>query len=185
MVKYLFIEGTKDNSNGDLRQGFRKLFEKKVKGSMPRISMGEGKDQTIKKFINAPNAKILCDLDAPPAEIENDLKKHKIIGHRESVFYMIQEMEAWFISQPKILDEFYNSPISKRLVQKHGSDFNEPDKELQNITKDTLKGTYHKVRHGVLLEMLDANKLSNDFSDFRRLIEQLSKLNNSTYQPFN
>jgi len=52
MKKVLIIEGTKDESNGILRQGFNKLLSQKLKGSMPRIIMGEGKTQAIKKFKN-------------------------------------------------------------------------------------------------------------------------------------
>jgi hypothetical protein len=172
--KYLFIEGTKDINNGNLREGFSKLLEKKVKGRMPTISMGDGKQQTIDKFKNSSDSYLLCDLDTSEPGIENDLKKNDIYQNKESVFYMIQEMEAWFISQPELLDKFYNSPVSKKLPKKHASEFVEPDKELQKITKGTDKGIYHKVRHGTqLLKQLDADKLFNEFPDFKRLIEKL------------
>jgi hypothetical protein len=141
---------------------------------MPTISMGDGKRQTIDKFINGSNSNMLCDLDAPESEKENDLKKYNLYQHKESVFYMIQEMEAWFISQPEILDKFYNLPISKKLTKKHASEFHEPDKELQRITKDSHKGEYHKVHHGAqLLKLLDANKLFKEFPDFKKIIEKL------------
>jgi len=43
------------------------------------------------------------------------------------------------------------------------------------LTKNTKKGTYHKVNHGTqLLELLDANQLENRFSEFKDLIEKLS-----------
>jgi hypothetical protein len=172
--KYLFIEGTTDTNNGNLREGFCKLLEKKVKGKMPTISMGDGKQQTIDKFKNSSNSYLLCDLDAPKSEIENDLKKNNIYQNKDSVYYMIQEMEAWFISQPEVLDKFYNSSISKKLSKKPACDFTEPDKELQRITKDTAKGVYHKVRHGAqLLKFLDTDKLITDFPDFKKLIEKL------------
>jgi len=172
--KYLFIEGTKDTNNGNLREGFSKLLEKKVKGKMPTISMADGKQQTIDKFKNSLSSNLLCDLDAIESEIENDLKKNDIYQNKDSVFYMIQEMEAWFISQPELLDKFYNSPVSKKLPKKHACEFVEPDQELQRITKDTDKGVYHKVRHGTqLLKQLDADKLFNEFPDFKRLIEKL------------
>jgi len=176
MVKrsYLFIEGTNDISNGNLRQGFNKLLAKKLEGKMPTISMGDGKKQTIDKFKNSYNSNILCDLDAPETNISNDLRENEISDLRDSVFYMIQEMEAWFISQPEILDNFYNADISKRLVKKHASLFEEPDKELQRITRDTARKTYHKVNHGaLLLKMLNIDKLMQDFPEFKRLIDKL------------
>lgn len=110
MVKrsYLFIEGTTDTSNGNLREGFNKLLVKKLEGKMPTISMGDGKKQTIDKFKNSFNSNMLCDLDAPETKIADDLKENEISDYKDSVFFMIQEMEAWFISQPEILDHFYN-----------------------------------------------------------------------------
>ncbi|MBI3509436.1 MAG: DUF4276 family protein [Bacteroidetes bacterium] len=168
----LFIEGTKEIRNGNLREGFGMLIEQKVRDKLLRIDMGGGKEQTINKFKHSTNSKLLCDLDAPSPEIENDLKKNALEKAKDSVFYMIQEMEAWFISQPKILDQFYNMEISKRLPQKNASAFANPDEELQRITKDTKKGTYHKVNHGAqLLKLLDADKLYHDFPDFQRLID--------------
>ena len=173
--KYLFIEGTKDTANGNLREGFSKLIEQRAKLKMPIISMGEGKSQTIDKFVNSENSKLLCDLDADENQVDNDLKNYKLTDRKASVFYMIQEMESWFISQPAILDNFYGEPISAKLAKKPAAAFTEPDKELQRLTKSNKKrGEYHKVRHGAqLLKMLDANKLYNDFSDFKRLIDAL------------
>lgn len=172
--KYLFIEGAKDTRNGNLRAGFGSLLEKMIKGNMPTISMGEGKSQTIDKFKNSNDSRLLCDLDAPEAKRESDLRKNGLLKSKKVVFYMIQEMEAWFISQPEVLDRFYNEEISKKLKKKAASEYSEPDKELQKLTKNTKKEAYHKVRHGAqLLTFLDADKLYKDFPDFKRLIDQL------------
>ena len=92
---------------------------------MPTISMGDGKSQTIRKFLNAEGSKLLCDLDAAASEIENDLKKNGLSEHKDFVYYMIQEMEAWFISQPEILDKFYAKKISTKLAKKDAQLFTE------------------------------------------------------------
>lgn len=176
MVKrvYLFIEGAKDTVNGDLREGFRKLIEQKVKSNFPTISMGGGKAQTIKKFINSKDSKLLCDLDASVENVESDLKENRLFEVKESVFYMIQEMESWFFSQPQILDDFYGESISSKLTKEVASMINEPDKELERLTKHLKNRKYQKVRHGsALLKKLDANKLYKDFPDFKRLIDRL------------
>jgi len=171
--KFLFIEGAKDTTNGDLREGFRKLLEQMAKSKMPSISMGEGKRNTIDKFLNSHEAKLLCDLDKNESDLGKDLIEYGLDKYKESVFYMIQEMESWIISQPRILDEFYGEAITSKIAKKSASLFDEPDKVLQRITKGNKKrGQYHKVRHGArLLQMLDANKLYNDFSEFKRLID--------------
>lgn len=173
--KYLFIEGTKDISNGNLREGFSKLIEQKAKLKMPTISMGDGKSQAIDKFLNSDESKLLCDLDSDESHRESDLKNYNLTNRKDSVFYMIQEMESWFISQPDILDKFYGESISTKLAKKPASSFSEPDKELQRLTKSNKKrGQYHKVKHGtLLLKMLDADKLCNEFPDFKKLIDSL------------
>lgn len=175
MAALLIIEGTSDTTNGNLREGFHKLLKKLLVNEMLRKNMGEGKSTTIKKIINSKNSLLLCDLYAPASEKESDLRNYGLINCKDYVFYMIQEMEAWFISQPKILDKYYNREISCKLAKKHGSEFNKPDEVLEELTKDTSKGKYHKIKHGVhLLSELDASKLKDDFLDFKQLIDKIN-----------
>ena len=172
MVKYLFIEGGTDTRNGNLRDGFSKLLERKLKGKMPRIVMGNGKNETIDKFKNFKGENyLLIDLDAPEERKIEDLKENGLFKNKDVVYYMIQEMEAWFLSQPETLDKFYNENISKKLKKKDAKLFSEPDKELFKLTN----GRYHKVIHGArILTLLDADKLINDFPDFKALITGLN-----------
>jgi len=175
----IIIEGTKDASNGDLREGFNKLFAHDLKGVMPRIIMGEGKSQAINKFRHLPEATLLCDLDSTnEAIIDEDLQMHNILDRKSDVFYMIAEMEAWFISQPQILDDFFAEKISLKIIKKPAKQFLNPDEYLQQLTKNTKKGTYHKVRHGVeLLKRLDAEQLKKDFPEYGDLISCLRNRN--------
>jgi hypothetical protein len=180
----LFVEGEPNTSNGDLRQGFSKLLEQKLKGKLPKLIFGEGKSQTIKKFrtnkLNAQQFLLLIDLDKPKEYIATDLKEHGLLGFSDNVFYMVQEMESWFLSQPNILDKYYGKDdngklISDKLPKKEAIDIAHPDEELERLTKNTKKGKYHKIRHAVeLLQLLDATKLADEFSEFKRLIEKLS-----------
>lgn len=177
----LFVEGEPNSPNGDLRMGLSKLLSQKLKGKLPTIIIGGGKSQTIRKFktnkLKADVSLLLVDLDKPETERENDLKSENLIEHKDKVFYMIQEMESWFISQPEVLDKFYGSAgggkkISDKIPKKKVTDIEHPDEELMRITKNFPKGKYHKIKHAVeLLKLLDASKLETEFSDFRRLIE--------------
>jgi hypothetical protein len=173
--KVIIIEGAKDTNNGDLREGFNKLFSQDLQGTMPRIIMGEGKTQAINKFRNLAGATLFCDLDSTNEEdIEKDLAIYNLLDRKTAVFYMIAEMEALFISQPNVLDEFYGEKISLKIPKKHAKQFSNPDEYLQGLTKHTKKGTYHKVRHGVeLLKRLNAVQLKKDFPEYASLIECL------------
>ncbi len=171
----IIIEGARDTNNGDLREGFNKLLSQDLRGAMPRIIMGEGKTQAINKFKHLTGAVLLCDLDSTNEDhIEKDLATYYLLDRKAEVFYMIAEMEAWFISQPDILDEFFADKISSKIPKKHAKQFHNPDEYLQGLTKNTKKGAYHKVRHGVeLLKRLNAGQLKKDFPEYGNLIECL------------
>lgn len=179
----LFIEGESNTPNGDLRQGFSKLLEQKLKGKLPKIILGDGKTKAIDKFKNnqlkGDLFLLLIDLDKPKKEKEADLLENKLVAQKDNVFYMIQEMESWFLSQPEILDTFYGidnqrKKVSEKMPEKKASDFVNPDEKLIELTKNTKKGEYHKIRHGVeLLKLLDATQLEKDFPDFKNLIDKM------------
>lgn len=119
--KILFIEGTADDTNGDLRRGFHKLLVQKLQGNMPRIKMGNGITTTIKAFKHNRMSELsflLIDLDAPASERENKLTDHQLQHQQARVFFMIQEMEAWFLSQPELLNDFYGEIISSKIPRK-------------------------------------------------------------------
>ena len=183
----LFIEGSRDETNGDLAEGFKILFEKKLAGKMPRIVMGNGKNETVDKFLNLQIESkafsgvkrfVLVDLDksGETKAIEADRKEYKIHEHKEVSFYMIQEMEAWFISQAEnVLDKYYKAEISKKIPKKSASEFSHPDEQIGEWLRP-LKKEYRKVKDGVeLLKLLDLGKLENDFPDVKNLVTELSK----------
>ena len=175
--KILFIEGTKDDSNGDLRQGFHKLLAQKLSGNMPRIRMGNGITTTIDGFKNNRLSKhciLLVDLDAPEAQKDMKLLAYTLLNLKDNVFFMIQEMEAWFLSQPEILDAFYGDKNTKKLSKKKSEDIDRPAEYLSELTKNTRNGSYHKVKHGVrLLGLLNAHKLEQSSTEFANLIKKL------------
>ncbi len=184
--KVLFIEGTTDDTNGDLRKGFRILLEKKFKNSnMPEIKLGNDKESTIRKFKNSNHeiSLAMIDLDGKDNLEKNEILKLKnenlselgVFDKKEYVFFMVQEMEAWFLSQPDVLEEYYNDKKIKVKIPKKNSELiPNPSDFLQKITKETKKGKYHKVKDAVgLLCKLDIEKLIIDFEDIKKLIDKL------------
>ena len=172
--KVLIIEGASDTRNGILRQGFYKLLEQKLKGTMPRIKMGDGKKQAIDKFLNYGKDKIpnlLIDLDNEESKKDDDIKENNLANKSDFVYYMIQEMEAWFLSQPTILDKYYGAKLSKKIPKKPACEISNPSDFLNDLVYSQKKQKYHKVVHAVdLLQQLDATKLMDDFDDFKRLV---------------
>lgn len=169
----LYVEGTTDDTNGDLRQGFENLLKKELAGKMPSIKLGDGISQTIDKFKNTEGVKfLLIDLDGVNETKEKRLKNYDL--PIEQTFFMVQAMEAWFLSQPEMLNEFYKKDL--KIPKKHASEIIKPDIKLRELTKNSPKKEYHKVRHAVeLLAKLDIEKLKKTFPDFNDLIEVLKK----------
>ncbi len=166
----LFVEGTDDTSNGDLRRGIYKLLKLDELPKKPRIVMGGNKPETIKKFRNSrfdALCFLLIDLDAPESDRKKQLTSNDLEEHDTQVFFMVQEMEAWFLSQPAILDKYYgDSSISKNAPKRPPQELTDPKGDLRALTKKTRKGPYHEVAHGAdLLALLDLNQLMKDFSD--------------------
>ncbi len=182
----LFIEGEPNSPNGDLRQGLAKLLEKKLKGSLPKMILGGGKTQTIDKFLNnklqADKCLLLVDLDGSESFRGMDLKQHKLESEAEKVFYMIQEMEAWFLSQPEILDQFFGldrsgKAVSEKISRRKSHEIPNPKEELIKITQNPReggRGKYKIIKPAVeLLKLLDADKLMDDSADFKKMVKRI------------
>jgi hypothetical protein len=183
--KILFIEGEPNTPNGDLRQGFAKLLGKRIEGQLPRINLGGGKSQTVRKFLKnkfeADAFLLLIDLDRPEEEKEQDIKDNDLFPQRENVFYMVLEMESWFLSQPDVLDGFFGvdnkqKKVSDKLSKRKITEIPDPKGELKKATKDSKRGEYHEIKHAVeLLKLIDAKRLEDTFIDFKNLIERLKE----------
>lgn len=96
----VFIEGSTNDKNGNLRQGFGMLFEQRFKQRTFKIVLGDDKNSTIRKFNGdklSEKKVILIDLDAGEETRDEQLKKLGL--DKAQTFFMIQELEAWFISQ--------------------------------------------------------------------------------------
>lgn len=185
MNKILFIEGTQNQDNGDLRKAFAKLFEKELKGKMPRIVMGNGKEQTVDKFLSTPikpgeTRYLLVDSDAPvdsKADICKSYNEQKSNAKQDcteaNTFLIIQEAEAWILSQPLILKK-HRIELSK-LPKKNVMEIPNPSDLLAKMYIDSGKD-YHKVRDfSRVFPELDTKALKEYFSEFKEMIEALGK----------
>lgn len=184
----VFVEG-----DPRLREGFDYLFAPYLKGRKI-FNLCKGKSDAVKKFRldNRSHPKsLLVDLDNNNTERENDLRLNNLTEHKNNVHYMIQEMEAWFLSQPHILDGYFNLKISVALKQKYGDthpdSIGNPKNKLKTFIQEAYKTkqntpdekkakkNYDEVDDAiVLLKKLDLTELSKQFEDVKNLISVLN-----------
>lgn len=160
MAKYvLFVEGSPNTNNGDLRNGFGKLLEQAGR-PMPQIIMSDDTAGAIRKFrleVNKPTSifqrvLLLVDLDGPEETRAAWLAQHELTSYHEQVFFMVQKMEAWFLAQPTILQELYAPKLPHALPKAAPARVAHPDRELVRCTSShPKKGAYHKTAHGARL----------------------------------
>lgn len=183
--KVLYIEGTADLDNGSLRKAFAALLEQELKGRMPQIIMGDGISQTIDKFMSKPllpNERRLLLVDADQLLTEkgraaimkahNDAKPNRKQSlKKENTYFMVQEAEAWILSQPDVLEAARVSTSS--LPKKNVMEITKPSEELARLYKKSDK-CYHKVTEFVkVFPKLDSQKLRTYFEEYDRLIKTL------------
>lgn len=152
--------------------------------------------QIIEKEIDAL---ILIDLDAPPEERVKRLQDNYIIEAHDRIFFMIQEMEAWILSQPSIIDNF--AKINKLNRKKPDEEIAEnsllkgknpkyisgPKKKLKTLfsqylqekkqrgNRINLKNRRYNERRDApaLIRLLSLSQLRQDFDEVDKLIQYL------------
>jgi hypothetical protein len=107
--KILLVEGSE---NTRYPTGWRRGFEKLLRNAgikyPPGIIPSHGRDKAIDDF--KKNKKptdlvyLLVDLDGPSYTREAFLVQKGLEKQAHLIFFSIQEIEAWFLSQPSVLD---------------------------------------------------------------------------------
>ncbi|MEA3494849.1 MAG: DUF4276 family protein [Bacteroidota bacterium] len=203
----VFIEGgvlpnekhsvlTVDNSE-KLREGFYSILSQIIPPSdfNLTIKQGSGNKQTIKYFKNRIQKKqstlLLIDLDKSTEKKDEKITEFELTEYSENVFFMVQEMEAWIISQINIIDDYYTKRYirlkkdvlvsnHKKIKDIHPEEIRKPSIVLKEIigqfykTKQGKKKKYGKLKDGSeLLSILNASELQKIFSDFNELIVKI------------
>ena len=141
--------------------------------------------ETIDKFHSTPlnhdeKRFLLVDSDGPVTDknavctrFNENKPNRKLDSLYNNTFLMIQEAEAWILSQPDILQ---NHGISTRkLPQRNVMEIPKPSETLGILYKNSGK-EYHKVRDfSKLFPDLNTSRLKDYFDEFKTLIEELSK----------
>lgn len=183
-MKKIYIEG---ENNPVLRAAFSKLLEQEFKGKMPRIVLGNGISQTIDKFRTFPledgeERYLLIDSDEPlidKLQLISKVNEEKCNGKNaivdadaKNTFFMVQEVEAWILSQPAALNK---CGIVKGLPVSNIEQIKKPSEKLYAIYELNGK-TYHKIKELSKVFMhLDSKQLKTTCQEYRALIEAISK----------
>ena len=92
---------------------------------------------------------------------------------------MVQTMEAWLIADPRKLQEYYGSGFREQSLPK-SLDVEQVPKAtllqtLEQATRNTKKGTYHKTRHAAhILELIRPEEVQRKARFCKRLFETLA-----------
>ncbi len=209
----IFVEGaTLEHINHNAQtmtnsQRFRESFRRLFSSVFPNqdelrimIENGSSNNQTVTFFKNAAveNAQtlLLLDLDAPKLERNNRLDGLELTDLESRVFFMIQKMEAWILSQPDKIEACFahyrygNARIHEdnNLVGIHPENIRHPDDVLNTILSryfryqkqgKTLKLKYQGGKLKLapdLIELLDFEQLSTDFDDARFMRREIRRL---------
>lgn len=98
-----------------------------------------------------------------------------------SVYLMAQVMETWLVSDPERLLDFYGQGFTIGALPRH-QDIEQVSKThvgqaLENATRHTQKGPYHKIRHGgPLLGLVRADVVRARCAHCKRLFLEVGRL---------
>ena len=187
------VEAQTISNSERLRESFYKLLTQMVAPTTfnLEIEMGAGEKNAckiFKKSIKEKKCSLLIDLDGAKEIRIKRLNDLEIQDYSDFVFFMIQQMEAWMLSQPKSIEKglMYSNPnkieadISDNDIFKQKPyDISQPALKLKtllsryyyyqkrNIKK---KKKYGKLKDAPLfIENLDAVELAKTFEDIAKL----------------
>ena len=137
------------------------------------------------------NEVILIDLDGPPTQRKQRIADTGLTAIQSQVFFMVQAMEAWPLSQPHVIDQALsrfakptsNARTDESLEGKHPENIAHPDRLLIAIIArhfaDPITGkkvVYGKLKHSPdFIQRLDIHALRKTFSDVEALLTAISR----------
>jgi hypothetical protein len=182
---------TIDNTNR-LRESFNKLLNSGLENEKVRIQAHPAYSINSAVKIREPNSLLLIDLDGSKDKKGQRLKDNGLLDIQDSVFFMVQRMEAWILSQPEVIEEIFASFKFKdtsikddELIKgKDPENILHPDTVLDTILQRYFSHTklgkskklkYGKLKHSPdLIEKLNIQQLKVTFKDVGLLTEKIN-----------
>lgn len=101
-------------------------------------------------------------------------------SHADSIFWMVQMMESWFLADKGKLQQFYGSEFRESALKTNPNVEEIPKKDLENClrdaTKNTQKGDYYdnKTSHGPkLLALINPDLVQKAAPNCRKLFQAI------------
>lgn len=201
ILPHMNIAAATINNSERLRESFHKLLSKAFNPDTFNliVEVGAGYKNAAKSFKdyaqNDSKTLLLIDLDGAKSTKQTRLTELEIEVFSNRVFFMIQEMEAWILSQPESIEACYNPRFIRekseikirdaesKLFKDHPEEFINPTRILETIlgryysekkSNVKKKKKYGKLKDApLLIEYLNINQLIETFEDLKSLREYI------------
>jgi len=161
-----------------LREGFRRFLG--LQGQSVRLIAANG--TPVQDFVTAQKTHqealnlLLLDRGDPRSAAEDA----QLQEHQDSVFWMVQIMEAWFLADADALEKYYGRDFNKKVLKSNPNVEDIPKRDvlqcLAEATRKTQKETYHKTKHAPhILERIDPAKVRKAAPGCERLFLALQR----------
>ena len=102
----------------------------------------------------------------------------------ETVRLMVQTMETWIVADAAALTSYYGKDFRANKLPKATNLETVPkttvERSLDEATKSTQKGRYHKIRHASdLLKLIDVDRVKARCTHCQRLFDDLERIVNA------
>ena len=189
---------TFDNSE-KFRESFYRMLSRMFKPDLFNLEIlaGTGYKQAAKTFLQLNKDReclLIIDLDGDKTTKEQRLVELGLTRYRHAVFFMVQEMEAWILSQPECISKTFDSILIRKkagqkiedddIFETHPEDIVKPAEKLHTILgryyatqkNGVLKNKkYGKLKDApALLANLNIRILAGVFEDVAMLEKQIS-----------
>ena len=195
----IYMEGGGDGkeNRAALRQGMD-TFLQPLKDEVRKKSLHwnlvcyGSRDETFKRFRDAVNSSadvvnvLLVDAEGPVSQsprlhLQNQDKWNLSFAPEETIHLMVQTMEAWIVADSEALKRYYGQAFKANKLPKAADLETVPKptvkRSLDEATKDTQKGSYHKIGHASdLLKRIDAEKVKARCCHCRRVFKALGRI---------
>ncbi len=157
-----------------LRNAVRTIHNQSITLNVEPCGSG---DDAVKRCVKDTESILLIDSEGEVSQ-ELIVRVSGQIGSTNRAFYMVQQMEAWFIADRDALANYFGPGFRESALPQRNNIEDAPKREiengLRNATRDCAKQRYSKGRDDMgLLNQLNPATVYNACPNFALLIDHL------------